>query len=652
MVADESPHHDLSDPIRESVKSATVGDQPSSVDRFGFDPYVIAISRFLSNKDTKPPLTVSIEGEWGSGKSSFMLQLQKRLDRELKDEPTRFVWFSPWRHDKQESMWAAFAMECSRQLLKPLSFMDRQKAMWRLKQLQFDWSTGLWDILRVLASVLLVLVALTVFVILVVQGIDAQGLEWIGRMLQGNFSDPPPGSSAEKLLLYLIPSAAGVSGIAALLTAARSIGSVLKDPFRYNLEKHLKQPNYAEQVSFLEQFNNDFKNIVKAYAPQAKVFVFVDDLDRCEVPKAAELMQAINLLIGSSPQLIFILAMDREKVAAGLAVAHKDLLEFLPTESQQPESSTEMSRQWRGLDYGYAFIEKFVQVAFRLPVPTDRDIERFLELLNEGASDDSGEEDEEPVEATVPDHDWQRFIFETGKDSDNVREVTKMVAPALDNNPRRLIQFINTFRLKAYVAHSTGLFNQVRKDGLHVSPLTFWQLAKFVAIGLKWPTFLIDLDAHRNLFEELERGAADTTPFPLFSRWNSIQPLKALISYGLEGEQEQPADDYQLSNIDLDTLLAISSEIERPHGKTEPIEDREPPPGESPPSPGGPSDEPPDSQPPGKSAEARRPEKPVHETPEQTKTTTTKKAAKKKAAKKTSAPKKKTSTKKRRKKRK
>jgi hypothetical protein len=36
---------------------------------------------------------------------------------------------------------------------------------------------------------------------------------------------------------------------------------------------------------------------VKTYAEGSRVYVFVDDLDRCEVPKAAELMQALNLLI-------------------------------------------------------------------------------------------------------------------------------------------------------------------------------------------------------------------------------------------------------------------------------------------------------------------------------------------------------------------
>ena len=60
-------------------KVITVGDQATTKDELGFAPYVIAMAEFLTNENTKPPLTISIEGEWGSGKSSFMKQLEKEI---------------------------------------------------------------------------------------------------------------------------------------------------------------------------------------------------------------------------------------------------------------------------------------------------------------------------------------------------------------------------------------------------------------------------------------------------------------------------------------------------------------------------------------------------------------------------------------------
>ena len=63
-----------------SILNTSVGDQAAVQDSLGFTPYVTAIAEFLINEQTKPPLTMSIEGEWGSGKSSFMKQLQKEIE--------------------------------------------------------------------------------------------------------------------------------------------------------------------------------------------------------------------------------------------------------------------------------------------------------------------------------------------------------------------------------------------------------------------------------------------------------------------------------------------------------------------------------------------------------------------------------------------
>ncbi len=67
------------------VKNITIDDQPTENDTLGFEPYVIAIAEFLTHADTKPPLTISIEGEWGRGKSSFMKQLQTEILQKSKE---------------------------------------------------------------------------------------------------------------------------------------------------------------------------------------------------------------------------------------------------------------------------------------------------------------------------------------------------------------------------------------------------------------------------------------------------------------------------------------------------------------------------------------------------------------------------------------
>lgn len=102
-----------------------MSDQPTGEDLLGFDRYVAALRTFLLHQNTEPPLTVSIEGGWGSGKSSFMLQLRRGLEypgvassslfapvvrwirRRVTDDGHLTAWFNPWRHENEDVLWAA-----------------------------------------------------------------------------------------------------------------------------------------------------------------------------------------------------------------------------------------------------------------------------------------------------------------------------------------------------------------------------------------------------------------------------------------------------------------------------------------------------------------------------------------------------------------
>jgi hypothetical protein len=62
------------------------GDLPTENDHLGFKPYVQAVAEFLADRNTEPPLTFSIEGDWGCGKSSFMKQLASQPEKRASAE--------------------------------------------------------------------------------------------------------------------------------------------------------------------------------------------------------------------------------------------------------------------------------------------------------------------------------------------------------------------------------------------------------------------------------------------------------------------------------------------------------------------------------------------------------------------------------------
>lgn len=177
---EEEEPQEWAGPGRHEFQAAGVTDSATPEDTLGFGPYVRAMAAFLTNPRTKGPLTISIEGEWGSGKSSFMLQLKDHLLGNEKKEirsvaevwsdklkkPVKVpivVWFNAWRNDKAEELWAAFAQAILRELSSKLTFWGRWRAHARLLKLRFDWRQGGWDLVRFLAPT----IALGVVAILV-----------------------------------------------------------------------------------------------------------------------------------------------------------------------------------------------------------------------------------------------------------------------------------------------------------------------------------------------------------------------------------------------------------------------------------------------------------------------------------------------------
>lgn len=83
-----------------SIAYFGVSDQPAGpgrADLVGARRVALGLTRFLTNENTQPPLTIAITGEWGSGKSSVMNYLFANLKR----KGLRPVWFNAWHHREE-----------------------------------------------------------------------------------------------------------------------------------------------------------------------------------------------------------------------------------------------------------------------------------------------------------------------------------------------------------------------------------------------------------------------------------------------------------------------------------------------------------------------------------------------------------------------
>ena len=555
-----------------SKNTTTIGDQPATKDTLGFTPYVIALAEFLTSKDTQAPLTISIEGEWGSGKSSFMKQLQKQIlekSEELEKEElkkvssplnkvflwgklkfkqkTQTIWFNAWRHDKAESLWAAFALSFLEQISKNRGFRDILPNLhgnfclfW--SRINF-WDNWLEIGQKGVSFLFGVGLAVTIPYLYVTQG--------IGKL--NNFSEHILECEENKGVCNTLLILTGLGGsLSPSLVLLGKLKDLIGNPQR-DLKKYLESPNYDKQVDFIEKFHEDFSKIVTAYAGKdEKVYVFIDDIDRCQLDKSADLLQALNLMISNDPNLIFILGMDREKVAAAITFKQQNVLPYLASISAENKDTGKEDESLRKLDYGFSFLEKFVQLSFSVPKPSEKTLDIFLEKIDSRNGKKSNREESNRKESK--DKELAIFpIIEKDLTSESLKDLVKMAAPFFDFNTRRLKQYINSVRLQTYIAYySISVSYNDSKKNL----ITIEHLGKFIALTLKHPRLRLELEKDNNEFANLEQCARDSNQENRTTNyWIKNDPkIKELLCHKPDSEKE----DYSFKNIDIKRLLVVS----------------------------------------------------------------------------------------------
>jgi hypothetical protein len=485
--------------------------------------------------------------------------------------PSFTVEFNPWRHEGEDALWAAFVLEFFHQLTSELPLAVRWRGHLRMALYRLQWRNGWRDVVRVGLVVPLIALALAF------PGI-ATGL----------------GVPLTELGLAV---GQGASIVALGLWAWQNVAN----PIETELRAYIDDPDYENRVSFIEQFHEDFAEILDSYVGnEAHVYVFIDDLDRCPPPKAAELIQSINLMISSGdPRVFFVVGMDREKVAAGIAAKHGSLLPYLRAAEDrysrralQPDAArtdgandraneearrpgegaaTESEAAGRtspaaesierfGLEFADDYLEKFVQIPFLIPKPGAAGIGSLVRELATAERDDgdstggeSGSGRPTPIPSTTARAEADVLPSEL------IVEVATTVAPALEYNPRMVKTFVNLFRLRTMLATELGLFESGR--------LTPEQLGTFVAISLQWPRLvpqLRDPTAAVELYE-FATGATEAVP-PAIATWSPQERarLSTLLAAGVD-EDRRPD---QLARLP-EELFWISPRVDTPIRSTD-----------------------------------------------------------------------------------
>ncbi|MCB9452916.1 MAG: TIR domain-containing protein [Anaerolineaceae bacterium] len=404
-------------------------DAPTTADVLGFRDYAIVLAEFIrsqqkkddheqpkENATTRPadgilpkPLVIAIDAPWGTGKTSLMYMLQEELTQNKGEFIP--VWFNAWKYDQEESLWAALA-------LKILSDVPKRGPRERLR---LWWSSvDVPKAARTLARwvVYAVMVGVLGFVALWFAS------SWAFNSLQPGDKDILPVLGLLQVLAQVFVPVYGGSAISILgVFTMIAVGVQIYQrffKFDLNIAQYIKQPNYGDRIGFLGEFDNDFRRIVRAVTRKGQnpLVIFIDDLDRCEPPKSVEIIEAINVLIDSQ-YCVYVIGMDSRGVAASIEHKYADLKGFYESESDPG-----------GLTLGQQFLEKIIQINFRIPPITEVAIAGFIDQNLRSVN---------PPLLAHEQENLRRNLEGSAEGLDyNPRRVKRMLTELL-NQPRRLL---------------------------------------------------------------------------------------------------------------------------------------------------------------------------------------------------------------------
>lgn len=66
-------------------------DVPASGNKFEIKNYIDGISKFILTCNTS--MTMSIQGDWGTGKTSIMELVRSKIEKDVSD----IIWFNTWQ---------------------------------------------------------------------------------------------------------------------------------------------------------------------------------------------------------------------------------------------------------------------------------------------------------------------------------------------------------------------------------------------------------------------------------------------------------------------------------------------------------------------------------------------------------------------------
>lgn len=191
---------------------------------------------------------------------------------------------------------------------------------------------------------------------------------------------------------------------------------------------------HVEKLGYQPAFQEAFKDLLKDYPGEEGVtVVFIEDLDRCPIDQIVRVLETMNFFI-TYEGCVFVIGADKKMISDAL--------------------------KNKGIENPNRFMEKIVHISFDVPKLKEKHSVEFMESLI---------------------NDQLTALPEWGHSAIHNHSTT--IASALNNNPRRLKRFLNSFNitlaLAAQLNRSYFKYMDEKEDAEFIDILVRWLILEF-----------------------------------------------------------------------------------------------------------------------------------------------------------------------------
>lgn len=430
----------------------------------------------LIKESNKQPISIGIHGDWGAGKSSILEMIEYQFNQTAPVDGKKYccIRFNGWKHQGFEDSKIALMSAIVSELTAKEKLQKKAKRVLEKLWKNINWMT----------------VAKTA-----------------GK------------------------TALGIATGTAPITILSSVHDILKNPVSTEegitnaidaIGGYLKESKIAEDTSSnteFTEFQENFKALLKE-ANIKKLVVLIDDLDRCLPDVAISTLEAVRLFIFTG-ETAFVVAADESMIRYAVKKHFPDVVD---------ENKYNV-----GIEFSNKYLEKLIQVPFRIPALGEVEACNYIMLLMVGSVLSESNLNYQALCSegiTRIQKPWNVQYFTVSDvqkilsdDYDKASSETliatqigHLLSHNTDGNPRKIKRFINMLLLRFEIAKNRGFGAEIDLAILakmmlaeHYIPNFYKQLPTHLTSDGVWKDAKAVKDSIENEVAETETAKADVS---------------------------------------------------------------------------------------------------------------------------------------------